>query len=86
MARWITLQLLNKYSADEVIIKLGYVIGHDKPLIKSAYADGKEVAFDYDCRPLAIIERFNLRNPIYTDLAKNGHFGRKNLEWEQMDH
>ncbi len=85
MARWIAIQLLNKYGAEEVIVKLGYVIGHDKPLIKDACVDGQKVSFDYDCRPLAIIERFNLRQPIYADLAKNGHFGRKNLKWEQMD-
>lgn len=85
MARWIALQLLNKYGADEVIVKLGYVIGHDKPLIKSAYADRQKVDFDYDCRPLAIIERFNLQKPIYLDLAKNGHFGRKKLEWEKVE-
>ncbi len=84
MARWIALQLLNKYGAREVIVKLGYAIGHRQPLIKSACVDDKEVSFDYDCRPLAIIERFSLRKPIYTDLAKNGHFGRKNLAWEQI--
>jgi S-adenosylmethionine synthetase len=84
MARWIALQLLNKYGAKEVIVKLGYAIGHRQPLIKSAYVDNGEVSFDYDCRPFAIIERFNLREPIYADLAKNGHFGRKNLAWEQI--
>jgi S-adenosylmethionine synthetase len=84
MARWVALQLLNKHCAKEVIVKLGYVIGHDKPLIKTACVDGREINFDYDCRPLAIIDRFDLRKPIYADLAENGHFGRKNLKWEQL--
>ena len=85
MARWVALQLLKKHKAAEVLVKIGYVIGKAEPLIQSAVVDGKEVGFEYDCRPRAIIERFSLRNPIYADLAKNGHFGRiGELPWEQV--
>jgi len=38
-------------------------------------------------RPAAIIEKFNLRRPIYQKLAAYGHFGRDDLDlpWEKTD-
>lgn len=83
MARWVALQLLKKYGAKEVLVKLGYVIGNADPLIKTAIVDGVEEEVQYDCRPNAIIERFQLRRPIYLDTATHGHFGRTQLPWEQ---
>lgn len=84
MARWIALQLLKKAGAKEVLVKIGYVIGRAQPVFKLAWIDGRKKAFNYDCRPQAIIERFSLRRPQYHDLARHGHFGRKNLPWEQL--
>lgn len=85
MARWIALNYLKEYGAKEVLVKLAYVIGGNKPIMERAVVDGKEGDIkDYDCRPEAIIERFDLRKPIYKDTAKNGHFGRKNLPWEKI--
>ena len=85
MARWIALKLLKKYGAKEVLVKIGYVIGGIKPVLKVAYIDGKEITFNYDCRPEAIIERFDLRKPIYTQTARRGHFGFINDHpWEKF--
>jgi S-adenosylmethionine synthetase len=81
MARWVAIQLLHRHGAKEVLVKLGYVIGKAEPLLKEAYIDGKIINVDYDCTPEAIIERFDLRRPIYKDTAINGHFGRS-LIWE----
>jgi len=41
----------------------------------------------FDLRPAAIIERFDLRRPIYRNLAAYGHFGRTDTEspWEKAD-
>ena len=79
------LQLLKKYRAKEVLIRLGYVIGGDQPLIKQAIIDGKETSFNYDCRPAAIIERLNLKQPIYLQTAQKGHFGYINeYPWEKI--
>ncbi len=75
MARWIALKLLKRHGAKEVLVKIGYVIGGIQPVLKIAYIDGKETTFNFDCRPEAIIERFDLRKPIYTQTAKRGHFG-----------
>ena len=40
-----------------------------------------------DLRPAAIIERLNLRAPIYRQTASYGHFGRIDLDlpWERLD-
>jgi S-adenosylmethionine synthetase len=83
MARWVALKLLKKYSAKEVLVKIGYVIGGIQPVLKVAYIDGKEINFNFDCRPSAIIERFDLRKPIYAKTARQGHFGFINdYPWE----
>ena len=40
-----------------------------------------------DLRPAAIIRRFDLRRPIYCQVAAYGHMGREdvNLPWEACD-
>jgi S-adenosylmethionine synthetase len=40
-----------------------------------------------DLRPAAIIKRFDLRRPIYCQLAAYGHMGREDLDipWEKRD-
>jgi len=85
MARWVALQLLNKYGAFEVMVKLGYVIGSAEPILKVAIVDGEEYMFHYDCRPQAIIERFELKRPIYLQTARDGHFGISSYPWEQYE-
>ena len=83
MARWIALHLLKKHSAKEVIVRIGYVIGGVEPLIRQAIVDGVEMSFEIDCRPQAIIERFDLLRPIYLQTARDGHFGHiGKLPWE----
>ena len=84
MARWVALQLLKKYGASEVLVKLGYAIGKAEPVLQVAWVDGVAERVEYDCRPQAIIERFELRRPIYLDTARNGHFGRiGGVGWEE---
>ena len=41
----------------------------------------------FDCRPAAIIEFLNLRQPQYKKTACYGHFGREdqNFRWEETD-
>jgi S-adenosylmethionine synthetase len=40
-----------------------------------------------DLRPAAIIKKFDLRKPIYKQLAAYGHMGREELNvlWEKTD-
>ncbi|MBR5429522.1 MAG: methionine adenosyltransferase domain-containing protein, partial [Firmicutes bacterium] len=41
----------------------------------------------FDARPAAIIDQFQLRRPIYRQLAAYGHMGRTDLDvpWEKTD-
>lgn len=41
----------------------------------------------FDLRPTAIIEKLDLRRPIYRELARYGHMGREDLDvgWEKTN-
>ena len=41
----------------------------------------------FDLRPAAIIEKLDLRRPIYRQTAAYGHFGRTDIDlpWEKLD-
>jgi S-adenosylmethionine synthetase len=88
MARYIALQFEKENpKGSDVLVQLAYAIGKAEPVMAVVHVNGLIFGVDqkkYDCRPEAIIERFGLRNPIYLDLARNGHFGRKNLPWEKI--
>ena len=38
----------------------------------------------FDFRPAAIIERLDLRRPIFAKTAAYGHFTKSDLPWEQI--
>lgn len=78
-------------------IALAYAIGVAKPVSFQVDTRGTGVISDeeiaklveqvFDMRPDAIIERLNLRRPIYRQTAAYGHFGRTDIDlpWEQLD-
>jgi len=39
---------------------------------------------EFDLRPAAIIERLELKTPIYYPTAAYGHFGREEFAWEKV--
>ena len=45
------------------------------------------VSRHFDFRPAAIIDKLDLRRPIYRQTAAYGHFGRMDLDlpWERLD-
>lgn len=62
-----------------------YGTAHVKGFTGEAISDGEissVVKGIFDMRPYAIINRFGLRNPIYTPTASYGHFGREARETE----
>lgn len=81
--------------ADECELQISYAIGVAKPL--SLYIDtfgtGKveeeklleTIEETFDLRPDQIINRFHMRNPIYLETARKGHFGKENYPWEKID-
>jgi S-adenosylmethionine synthetase len=90
MARFAAKNMVAKGFAKKVLVSVAYAIGKKHPLMVEAYDEkGKRmsdiVKKNYDFRPLAIIERLNLRQPIYFETASYGHFGRKTFPWEQID-
>lgn len=83
--------------ADRCEIQLAYAIGIAKPVSirVDTFGTGKvdDVAIQellakhIDFRPAAIIHRFNLRRPIYKQVAAYGHMGREDIDvpWEKID-
>jgi len=68
---------------------VAYAIGRADPLMVYAEADdGRDLSAivkeKFDFRPKAIIERLNLRRPIYARTAAYGHFGRDGFPWEEV--
>lgn len=82
MARKIAVDYLTERKAKEVVARLAYAIGYDKPLEATVIIDGKQEDIKgYDLRPNAIIEFLDLRKPIYSPTACYGHFGN-NFAWD----
>ncbi|MBI4546906.1 MAG: methionine adenosyltransferase [Ignavibacteriae bacterium] len=98
-ARHIAKNIVAAGLADECLIQVAYAIGVVKPVSLSVntFGTGKlpDVALariiqrtkEIDMTPRGIIERLNLRRPIYRKTAAYGHFGRneKEFTWEKLD-
>lgn len=81
--RKIAVDYLKKRNAQEVFVRLAYAIGHDQPLEATVIIDGQqEEVRGYDLTPNAIIELLNLKQPIYEQTARYGHFGHK-FGWDK---
>ncbi len=97
MARYIAKNMVAAGLAERLEIQIAYVIGMAHPLSVSIETFGtarvsEEVLVNlvnkhFDLRPAAIIQRLNLRRPIYRQTACYGHFGREDLDlpWEKTD-
>ena len=44
----------------------------------------KKIYKNFDLTPAGIISSLDLRKPIYTKTTNYGHFGKKDLAWEQI--
>jgi S-adenosylmethionine synthetase len=86
-ARWAAKNVVAAGLARRCEIQLAYAIGVERPV--SIHVDTFGTGCDvrdqdlvgalqevFDFRPLAIIQRLGLRNPIFTPTAAYGHFGR----------
>ena len=83
--------------ADKCEIELAYAIGvaHPVSVLVDSFGTGKlpddkisEIVNEcFDLRPAAIIDRLDLRRPIYKQTAAYGHFGRTDIDlpWEHLD-
>lgn len=89
MARFAAKNIVANGYAKDCLVSVAYAIGHIDPLMIHAMDEkGRSLASlvkkHFDFRPLAIIERLNLRRPLYLQTAAYGHFGKKGLPWEEM--
>lgn len=76
MARKIAVDTLHKKGAKEVLVHIAYAIGKPEPTMSIMRVDGvTEKIEGYDLRPSAIIERLDLRKPVFYKTAREGHFG-----------
>ena len=96
-ARWVAKTVGAGGVAKKCEIELAYAIGVARPV--SIMVDtfgtgilpdekiGEAVEKVFDLRPTAIINRLDLRKPIYRSLASYGHMGREDLgvSWEKTD-
>ena len=96
-ARYIAKNVVKSGLADKCEVQVAYAIGVAKPVsvlidtfgtsrVDEALIEAK-VAELVDLRPAAIIKRFDLRRPIYCQVAAYGHMGREdlNVPWEACD-
>ena len=96
-ARYIAKNVVAAGLAKKCEVQLAYAIGVAKPVsvMIDTFGTGvvdeaeisKAVLEHVDLRPAAIIDRFGLRRPIYSDVAAYGHMGREdlNVTWEARD-
>ena len=96
-SRYVAKNIVAAGLAKKCEIQLAYAIGVAKPVsvMVDTFGTGKvsdeEIAKAvneiFDLRPAAIIEKLDLRRPIYTPTSAYGHFGRKDVDlpWEKLD-
>jgi S-adenosylmethionine synthetase len=94
-ARHLAKNLVAAGVATECTIQLAYAIGVAQPVSilvdthSTGTAPDHEIAAyiqkNIDLTPKGIIERLNLRRPIYRPSAAYGHFGRHQFPWEHLD-
>lgn len=96
-ARHVAKNIVASGIADKCQIEVAYAIGVAQPvsILVDTFGTGKVsdqklediVNKNFDLTPAGIINRFDLRRPIYKQTAAYGHFGRNDLDlpWEKTD-
>ena len=96
-ARYVAKNVVKAGLADKCEVQVAYAIGVAKPVsvmidtFGTARVDEKQIEEKVlelvDLRSAAIIKRFDLRRPIYCQIAAYGHMGREDLDipWEACD-
>ncbi len=96
-ARYVAKNIVAAKLARKCEVQLAYAIGVAKPVSvmvdtfgTGAVSDDKiaeAISKVFDLRPAAIIEKLNLRRPIYRKTSNYGHMGREDADftWEKTD-
>lgn len=96
-ARYVAKNIVAAGLAAKCEIQLAYIIGVARPvsIMVDTFGTGKVseellvklIQEHFELTPAGMIKEFDLRRPIYRQLAAYGHFGRLdlNLPWERID-
>ncbi len=92
-ARYVCKNIVAAGLCDKLLLQVGYAIGKARPvsLFVDSYGTGDDkkilevINRVFDFRPAAIADKLGLKKPIYRLTTNYGHFGKKNLPWEQLD-
>ncbi len=95
-ARHVAKNLVAAGLAERCEIQISYAIGRSEPVsvMVDTFGTGDAEALEklvnthFDLTPIGIIERLQLRQPIYQNTAAYGHFGREEpgFTWEETDY
>jgi S-adenosylmethionine synthetase len=87
--RFVARQVVKQGFAKRAEVQVAYAIGRAEPVSVRVDTFGtgdwraaEEFVRTFDYRPAAMIERLQLRRPIYRQTTNYGHFGKKELSWE----
>jgi S-adenosylmethionine synthetase len=93
-ARFIAKNIVAAGLATKCEVGLAYVIGQPRPLMQTIETFGTETVSQeelhefkdqlIDTSVKGIIERLDLRRPIYSQTSAYGHFGKADLPWEEI--
>jgi len=95
MGRWVAKNVVAAGLAARCEVQFAYAIGHPEPVSVHIDTFGtgevsdakiiKAVNKVFSFAPADIVAQLNLLRPIYLQTTNYGHFGKKNLTWEQTD-
>lgn len=96
-ARWVAMNIVAAGMAKRCEVQVAFAIGKSEPVSVTVDTFGTGVIPDsrieaavkavFDLTPAGIIHDLKLNRPIYSRLARYGHFGRTELElpWEEIN-
>jgi S-adenosylmethionine synthetase len=87
--RFVARQVVSRGFAERAEVQVAYAIGRAEPVSVRVDTFGtgywraaEDFVRTFDFRPAAMIERLDLRRPVYRQTTNYGHFGRPGLPWE----
>ena len=94
-ARYVAKHVVASGAAKQCEVQLSYAIGVAKPISITVETFGtntvpieaivRAIDHTFDLTPAGIIQKLDLKRPIYKATAAYGHFGRSEFSWEQLD-
>lgn len=89
MARHIAKSIVAAGKASQAFVSLVYTVGRVDPIVFEVHGDKGEDLSQYakekfDLSIEGIIEKFDLRRPMFRNMTCHGHFGRSDAPWEEV--